>query len=169
VVTDLERLIDALAAEQVDFVIIGGVALVLHGSPRITQDLDICYGRTPENLERLAAVLRPYHPTLRGAPRDLPFELDARSLASGLNFTLESELGDFDLIGEVSGVGGYQQVAADAVPMQVYGHSVRVMSLAALERAKRAAGRLKDLADLAEIAELRRRGGTNGNSSSGSS
>lgn len=82
-VTDLERLIDALVAEQVDFVIIGGVALVLHGSPRVTQDLDICYGRTPGNLERLAAVLHPYHPTLRGAPRDLPFQLDADRLPRG--------------------------------------------------------------------------------------
>jgi hypothetical protein len=111
VVTDLERLIDTLVAEQVDFVIIGGVALVLHGSPRITQDLDICYGRTPENLERLAAVLRPYHPTLRGAPRDLPFQLDARSLTSGLNFTLESEL---HLRLQLIAASGARSMAGDA-------------------------------------------------------
>lgn len=164
-VTDLERLIEALVAERVDFVVIGAVALVLHGSPRVTRDLDICYGRTPDNLERLAAALRPFHPTLRGAPPDLPFELDARSLYSGLNFTLQSELGDIDLLGEVAGVGGYEQTAADAVLMEVYGHSIRVMSLPALERAKRAAGRLKDLADLEEIAELRRRASSSGTSS----
>jgi hypothetical protein len=157
VVTDLKRLIEALVAERVDFVVIDAVALVLHGSPRVSRDLDICYGRTPDNLERLAAALRPFHPTLRGAPPDLPFELDARSLYSGLNFTLQSELGDLDLLAEVSGVGGYEQAAADAVLMEVYGHPVRVMSLPALERAKRAAGRLKYLADLEEIAGLRRR------------
>jgi hypothetical protein len=157
VATDFKGLIEALVGERVDFAIIGGVALVLHGSPRVTQDLDICYGRALDNLERLAAALRPFHPTLRGAPRDLPFDLDARSLSSGLNFTLASEIGDIDLLGEVPGVGSYEQVAADAVLMKVYGQPVRIMSLAALERAKRAAGRLKDLADLAEIAELRRR------------
>jgi hypothetical protein len=157
VATDFKGLIEALASEEVDYAIIGGVALVLHGSARATQDLDICYGRARDNLERLAAALRPFHPTLRGAPPDLPFRLDARSLGSGLNFTLESDIGDIDLLGEVTGVGGYEQIAADAVIMDLYGHPVRVMSLAALERAKQATGRLKDLLDLAEIAELRRR------------
>jgi hypothetical protein len=154
--TDLQKVIEALVAADVEFAIIGGVALVLHGSARTTQDLDICYGRRRENLERLSAALHPFHPGLRGAPPGLPFTLDARSLDSGLNFTLTSDVGDLDLLGEVPGVGGYEQVAADAVPWDIYGHSVKVMSLAALERAKRAAGRLKDLVDLAEIAELRR-------------
>lgn len=158
--TDLPRLIEALVVEQVAFVIIGGVALVLHGSARVTQDLDICYSREPENLERLAKALGPFHPTLRGAPPDLPFTLDARTLRSGLNFTLTVEAGDIDLLGEVPGIGGYDRVADSAVRMTVYGHEVRVMSLGALERAKRAAGRLKDLADLAEIEEIRRRSGT---------
>jgi hypothetical protein len=158
--TDFPRLIEALVVEQVEFVIIGGVALVLHGSARVTQDLDICYSREPENLERLAKALAPFHPTLRGAPPDLPFILDARMLRSGLNFTLTVEAGDIDLLGEVPGIGSYDRVAEDAVPMAVYGHEVRIMSLGALERAKRAAGRLKDLADLAEIEEIRRRSGT---------
>jgi len=157
VATDIQRLIEALAGNQVDFAIIGAVALVLHGSSRVTQDLDICYGRDSDNLERLAAALGPFKPTLRGAPPDLPFRLDARSLYSGLNFTLTTTLGDINLLGEVSGVGSYAQVVADAEVMEIYGQTVRVMSLAALERAKLAAGRLKDLADLAEIAELRRR------------
>lgn len=154
---EFRQFIDALVENQVEFVIIGGVALVLHGSPRITQDLDICYARHPENLHRLAAALRPFRPMLRGAPPGLPFVLDARTLDSGLNFTLTTEPGDIDILGEVSGVGGYDRVAADAVPMDVYGHRVLVMSLSALERAKRAAGRLKDLVDLEEIEKLRGR------------
>jgi hypothetical protein len=130
------------------------VALVLHGSARVTQDLDICYARNPENLERLAAAVAPFRPSLRGAPPGLPFTLDARSLQAGLNFTLTCEPGDFDILGEVQGVGGYAQVAADAVPMEVYGHRILVMSLSALRKAKRSAGRLKDLPDLAEIEKL---------------
>jgi hypothetical protein len=156
VATDFQRLIDALAENRVEFVIIGAVALVLHGSPRVTQDLDICYARNPENLERLAAALAPFHPSLRGAPPGLPFILDRRTLQAGLNFTLTGEPGDFDILGEVQGVGGYEQVAADAVPMEVYGHRVLVMSLSALQKAKRSAGRLKDLPDLAEIERMLR-------------
>jgi hypothetical protein len=81
------------------------------------------------------------------------------SLRSGLNFTLPATIGDIDLLGEVPGVGGYEVVAADAVLMEIYGHSIRVMSLAGLERARRTAGRVKDLADLGEIQDLRRRSG----------
>lgn len=154
---EFHELIDSLVGQRVEFVIIGGVAMVLHGSSRSTQDLDICYCRSPENLERLAAALQAFAPTLRGAPSDLPFRLDARSLRSGLNFTLSSAVGDIDLLGEVPGVGSYEVVAADAVPMDIYGHRVQVMSLAALERAKRVAGRLKDLTDLDEIDKLRGR------------
>ena len=152
--TDFQRLIDALAENRVEFVIIGAVALVLHGSARVTQDLDICYARNPENLERLAAAVAPFGPSLRGAPPGLPFTLDGRTLQAGLNFTLTCEPGDFDILGEVQGVGGYEQVSADAVPMEVYGHRVLVMSLTALQKAKRSAGRLKDLPDLAEIEKL---------------
>jgi predicted nucleotidyltransferase len=157
VAIEFRELIDSLVEKGVDFVIIGGVALVLHGSSRVTQDLDICYARDPQNLERLAAALLPFRPSLRGAPPGLPFTLDARTLHSGLNFTLTALPGDIDILGEVAGVGGYEQVAADAVLMEIYGHRVQVMSLSALERAKQAAGRLKDLADLDEIQMLRKR------------
>jgi hypothetical protein len=156
-VTDFRKLVETLAENEVEFVIVGGVALVLQGSPRTTVDLDICYSRNPANLERLAIALAPYQPTLRGAPPDLPFRLDADTIRTGLNFTLCTSIGDIDLMGEITGVGDYVQVAADATPMELYGYKVRVMSLNALERAKRAAGRLKDLADLAEILEIRRR------------
>jgi hypothetical protein len=155
--TDHRRLVEALADKHVEYVVIGGVALVLHGSGRTTQDLDICYSRDPANLEALAAALAPFHVTLRGAPADLPFRLDASAIRSGLNFTLRTDLGDLDLLGEVTGVGGYRQLLADVVWMELYGHRVAVMGLESLERAKRAAGRLRDLADLAEILEIRKR------------
>ena len=76
-----------------------------------------------------------------------------------MNFALSTDAGDFDILGELTGVGGYPQLAPTADSMELYGHPVRVMDLASLERAKRAAGRLKDLADLAELKEIRRRQG----------
>ena len=156
-IPDYEALIGALTDARADFVIVGAVALVLHGSPRVTRDLDICYARDAANLKALAGALAPFRPTLRGAPADLPFALDARTLQSGLNFTLSSSAGDIDLLGEISGLGGFAVVRRVSVPMTIYGRDVYVLSLDGLERAKRAAGRLKDVADLAEILELRKR------------
>jgi len=156
---DYEALMTALADKHVGFVVIGAVALVLHGSARVTRDLDVCYSREPSNLRALSAALKPFAPTLRGAPDTLPFTLDAPTLASGLNFTLTSSAGDLDLLGEVTGLGGFTVVNRLAESMIVYGREVRVLTLDGLERAKRAVGRLKDLADLDEIVELRRRRG----------
>lgn len=85
---------------------------MLHGSARVTQDLDICYARDDENLRRLSQALAPYSPTLRGAPPELPFRLDPPTLRAGLNFTLQTAAGDVDLLGEVSGVGCFPDIAA---------------------------------------------------------
>jgi hypothetical protein len=140
-VTDAQRLLDVLRAGGVDFVVVGGVALVLRGSSRVTLDLDLCYARDLGNLRRLAAALAPFHPRLRGTPPDLPFLWDERTLASGLNFTLTTDLGDLDILGEVAGFGGYAQVSAGASELVVGDASIRVMDLDTLERSKRAAGR----------------------------
>ncbi len=153
---DFRKIFEALAKSEVDFVVIGAVAMVLHGSARVTRDLDVCYSRERHNLDRLAKALKPFAPTLRGAPEDLPFSLDAATLQAGLNFTLQTTAGDLDLLGEVTGIGGYATLARLSLVMTVYDRDVRVLSLDGLERAKRAAGRLTDLADLAEIHEIRR-------------
>jgi hypothetical protein len=156
VIPDYQTVFAALDDGRVDFVVIGAVALVLHGSARVTRDLDVSYSRERANLERLAVALKPFRPTLRGAPDHLPFTLDAATLRAGLNFTLQTSAGDLDLLGEVTGIGDYRAVVRLSVVMPVYGREVRVLSLDGLERAKRATGRLTDLADLAEIREIRR-------------
>jgi hypothetical protein len=159
VTIQFRALLEALTAADVRFVVIGGVALVLRGSVRLTVDLDICYARDAVNLTRLADALGPHHPTLRGAPPDLPFIWDADTVRSGLNFTLRTDLGDLDVLGEVIGLGGYDAVARFSTPQSIGDLSVRVLTLEGLERAKRAAGRAKDLIDLEEIAEIRRQSG----------
>jgi hypothetical protein len=83
----------------VEFIVLGGQAAALLGSPVPTFDVDLCYRRTPDNLCRLAEALTELHPTLRGAPPDLPFRLDAESLALGANFTFNTDLGPLDLLG----------------------------------------------------------------------
>ncbi len=155
---DFRKLLEALAREGVQFVIVGGVAVVAHGHVRATDDLDISYARTTENFERLVRALAPFHPRLRGAPAELPFIFDARTLKAGLNFTLTTDHGNLDLIGEMTGVGDFQHAVQGAPTLRLYGHDVRVVSLDVLERAKQAAGRAKDLLDLEAIRVLKARG-----------
>ncbi len=154
----LQALLRQLVDHHVRFVVIGGVALIARGVQRSTEDLDIAYARDRENLDRLAGALAPIHPRLRGVPGDLPFVLDAASLRTGLNFTLETDLGPLDLLGEVPGVGSYDQVDAVASPLDIGGIPLLVLTLDGLERAKRAAGRPKDLVDLGYLHALRQSG-----------
>lgn len=151
---DIAAILKALSASEVDFVVIGGIAAVAHGSAYVTQDFDICYARTPVNLERLAGALAPFHPRLRGAPVDLPFHLDAATLRGGLNFTLTTDLGDIDLMGEIAGFSSYEEVAAGSETLELYGVSCRILTLEELIRSKRAAGRPKDMLLLSELEAL---------------
>jgi predicted nucleotidyltransferase len=144
-----------LADAHVNFVVIGGYAAMLHGSALLTQDLDICYERFPENLKRLAAALAPIHPRLRGAPKEVPFSLDERTLAQGMNFTLQTDWIDLDLLGEISGIGQFPDVVQDAGHIDVYGFSCLVASLDALIKSKQAAGRPKDKNALPELEALK--------------
>lgn len=142
-----EKLIGTLAAANVDFVVVGGISAVLQGAPIVTQDLDVCYSREPENLTRLANALAPLNPRQRNLPAGVPNIFDLRSLHLGANFTLEFEAGEeFDLLAIMSEIGGYDDILDNADEMEVAGHQVRVLALADLIRTKRAAGRPKDLA-----------------------
>ncbi|MCU1310330.1 MAG: hypothetical protein JWO20_1455 [Candidatus Angelobacter sp.] len=152
---NFEAAIKALTEAAVEFVVVGAYAAVAQGSSQLTRDLDICYKRSPENLKRLATALDPYHPRLRGAPASVPFFLDQRTLSQGMNFTLETDLGDIDLMGDLSGVGQFPEVARDAVIVPLHGVSCQVASLDVVIRSKRAAGRPKDLAALPELEALK--------------
>jgi hypothetical protein len=145
----------ALDEEGVRFVVIGGIAARLLGSPTVTGDLDVCYARDAANLERLARVLAHMEARLRGAPPDLPFRPDAPTLAAGDHFTLATTAGDLDLLGTPSGVGGYEQLARTAERVDLDGMTVLVASLDDLITMKRPAGRPKDLIELEILGALR--------------
>ena len=152
--TDVEKILTALHDQGVNFVIIGGAAAVLHGSAYVTADLDICYSREKENLKKLATALAPLNPSLRGAPKDLPFKLDADSMRSGLNFTLATDDGDLDILGEVAGLGSYEQMLPFSEEMEIFGARCKVLTLEGLIKSKREAGRAKDLRLLPELQAL---------------
>lgn len=110
-----------LTAHGVRFVVVGGFAGRAWGSPTITNDLDVCYERSRENLDRLAAALRELGATLRGAPAGLPFQLDARSLRAGDSFTFETSAGALDCLGTPAGTNGYADLAGSGVGIDVDG------------------------------------------------
>ena len=149
------RLLHALHERGVLFVVIGGVAARAHGSPSATTDLDVCYERSPANLDRLAQALRTVHATLRGVEPGLPFRLDARTLQMGDHFTLVTELGDLDCLGTPAGTDGFNELSRNAVLVDFDGVAVRFASLDDLMTMKRAAGRPKDRVELEILEALR--------------
>lgn len=144
-----------LAEAGVEFVVIGGVAARLWGSPTLTRDVDICPARKLDNLDRLAGVLRQLHARLRGVDEDVPFILDARALAAGGDFTFTTDAGDIDLLAVPAGTEGYDDLVASAESLDLGTVAVRVATLDDLLRMKRAAGRPKDKAEVEILSALR--------------
>lgn len=150
-VEEVRNQLELLAQHRIQCVIIGGVAAVYHGTSDVTHDLDVCYARSPENLEALVTALNSVNAFLRGAPRDIPFILDAETLRKGLNFTFDTDIGSLDLLGEIRGVGRFEDVIQDSEPAEMFGHEFQVLSFSKLMESKRVAGREKDLRTLAEL------------------
>jgi predicted nucleotidyltransferase len=153
--TDFPELLRLLSEHEVAVIIIGGAAAIVHGSSRLTQDLDLVYQRTPQNIARLAQALQEQAPYPRGAPPGLPFRWSEATIRRGLNFTLQTRLGQLDLLGEVTGGGGYEALLGHTVEVELFGIRCRCLNLETLIQTKRAAGRPKDLEAIAELEAIR--------------
>jgi hypothetical protein len=138
-------LLEALERHGVDFVVVGGVAGLAQGSS---------YPRDPANLDRLADALTAIGVTVRGAPPDLPFQLDAQTLSNGANFTFDTEFGSFDVLGDIAGIKSYEDLRRASQLKRIAGVEVRVASLDDLISMKRAANRVKDQLMVVEYVEL---------------
>jgi len=158
-VIDFRALLALLARSRVEFIIVGGVAASLHGSSRDTRDLDVVYSRSAQNIKRLVAALQGHGPYLRGAPPGLPFRLDELTVRSGLNFTLTTDMGNLDILGEITGGGTYEDLLAHSFEIQLFGLWIRCLDLDTLIRVKRAAGRPRDLDAIAELELIRQERG----------
>lgn len=153
--TNFPALLATLSKGGVEFIVIGGLAASVHGSARVTTDVDVVYRRTDANISRMLAALEPLSPSLRGAPPGLPFLFDLPTIKRGLNFTLRTTLGDIDLLGEVTGGGTYDDLLPHSVVTEVQKASCRCVDLDTLIKLKRAAGRPKDFEAIAELEALR--------------
>lgn len=152
---DPERLLGALLRHRVRFVVIGGIAGRLLGSPTLTNDLDVCYARDSKNLRALSAALLELRARLRGAPEDLPFRPDPPTLAAGDHFTLSTSAGNLDCIGTPAGSTGFHDLIAAAASLPVGALSVPVVAIEDLIRMKQASARPKDRIELEILAALK--------------
>ena len=152
---DPERILAVLVRHGVRFVVIGGAAARIWGSPAITRDVDVCYARDRPNLEALASALTELGAKLRGVKDELPFRLDPHTLLNGDSFTFTTRLGDLDVLATPSGTRGFDELAANAAEISLGSLRVSVASLDDLIRMKRAAGRPKDRAVMEDLGALR--------------
>jgi predicted nucleotidyltransferase len=136
----LRLLLDA----GVEFVLIGGVAAIAHGSSTFTVDCDITAPFTEDNLARLLAVLAPHHPRYALAVPKRPVTESPAALAKNRNLYLLTDLGRLDILSEVPPVGTYADVASKALTLDIYGRSCRIIGLDDLLAVKRHLGRDKD-------------------------
>jgi predicted nucleotidyltransferase len=151
---EFEKLLPTLVNADVDFILIGGVAGIVHGSARATYDVDLVYSRADQNIERLARALASSSPRLRDAPSDLPFRWDTKTIRNGLNFILSTDLGDLDLFGEVLGGGTYDDLLPHSFDVEGFGVRFKCLDLPNLIRIKEATGRAKDREAIAELRVL---------------
>lgn len=159
-------LVQALVDGGVDFVIIGGVAVVLQAMPRFTKDLDICYSTAPDNIDALGTVLVGLTARLRGIPETVLFVPDGRALRQTQILCLTAPAGDIDLLVDPDGAPSYNTLRERASVMELSGRRVRVASIEDMLAMKRAAGRPQDLADIEslEVARELGRADTDGSS-----
>lgn len=144
-------LVRALVDGGVDFVIVGGVAVVLQAMPRFTKDLDICYSTAEDNLDALGGVLVGLAARLRGIADAVPFVPDSRTLRQTQILCLTTPVGDIDLLVDPDGAPGYETLRERASVMELSGRTVLVASIEDMLAMKRAAGRPQDLTDIESL------------------
>ena len=148
-------MLGGLTRNKVRFVVIGGVAAAVHGSSRVTNDLDICYDAGDRgNVGALAKLLAKWDAYPRGVAKNLPFIMDERTLRGAPVMTLATTEGDIDVMDRVAGVGDYDAVRKHSERISALGVSFRVLDLPSLIKAKRAAGRPRDFDHLPELEAL---------------
>jgi predicted nucleotidyltransferase len=151
-------LLEALNRHGVDFVVIGGIAAITHGSARLTQDLDITYATDQPNLKALGATLLGLKASLRGVEEDVHFVPDERTLKRTTILTLDTTAGPLDLLTQPPGAPPYEQLRRDAKRVTLDSTWFLIASIDHLVAMKIEAGRPRDLGDIDELNAIRKLG-----------
>ncbi len=155
--SELTRITQLLAENRVDFVVAGGLATILHGSALLTRDVDVACDMAPDNLLRVWTAVQHLHPVHRMTPARLPFTRELAQKGGLNNLYLSTDLGQIDLLGEIKGLGDFAACLQNSESIVIGEVSIRVLSLDALIRAKRAMGRPRDLHAVLELEVIRER------------
>lgn len=154
---NLNQLLQFLLENKLDFVLVGGLAGVVHGSAQVTQDLDICLLAKASVVEELRRILAPLHPMHRMTPQRLSFLTEPRDISSIKNIYLDTDLGPLDILSDIKGVGDFERVKSKAISAHIFGFSCNVISLDDLIITKQAMGRTRDKAALVELLAIKKK------------
>ncbi len=156
---DIRAILAELIREDVEFLVIGGVAVGFHGYVRATKDVDIVPAPDPQNLERLSQVLRELDAEIEGAEEleaeELPDPLDPEVLRMGGNWVLQTRLGRFDVMQWIGEDALWEKLAPAAIEAEIDGLQIKIVSYNDLIALKEAAGRPEDLTDLRRLRQAR--------------
>ena len=153
---NLSRIIQRLIEGEVEFVLIGGFAAVVHGAPTESLVLELCCAFTEANLMTIQAALADLHPVHRSRP-DIRLDLTPELCARLKNLYLKTDFGILDCLGEVLGLGNYDAVKNHAIEVQLPAGKCRVLSIDSLITAKEAVGRRRDIETVAHLKEIKNR------------
>ncbi|MCK4564583.1 MAG: nucleotidyltransferase [Verrucomicrobia bacterium] len=148
---DLVGIIDRLIRAKVDFVLVGGLAAVTHGSSMTTQDIDVCCDFSTANLLRLQSALTGTHPVHRMTTNRIPLQLTEENCGRLKNLYLDTDIGQLDCLGNILGLGDFHAVKQQGETIEVDGHPCRILRIEALITAKKAMGRPKDLQTIQQL------------------
>jgi len=156
---DIQSILRELIDGEVEFVVIGGVAVGYHGHIRATKDVDVVPAPDADNLRRLAEVLQRLEAEVEGAEEfaegELPDPLDPAALGQGGNWVLSTKLGRLDVMQWIGDAPLWNQLAPAAIEDRIAGLPIKIVSFDDLVRLKELAGRPEDLTDLQRLREAR--------------
>ena len=152
----LSEIVKRLHDAKVQFVLIGGLAAVKHGTAYLTYDVEICVPAESENFKLIGRAIHDLNPLFRQR-KDLPFELTPERLAGLKNLYLLTDLGPLDCLTEVAAVGGYPEVLKQSGPANFPFGQCQVLNIDALIRAKEAIGRPQDLLVTTQLRAIQER------------
>jgi hypothetical protein len=153
----LIHVLGRLNEHGVEYVVIGGLASVLHGAAVNTLDVAVVMAFTPENVQRLHAALQGINPRFRFTPKRVPLHDDWHDLVCFKNLNLITDLGALDVLGELPGIGTFEEIVPCTVESGANNVRFRMLDLETLIAAKSAAGRPKDKLAVMELQAVKAR------------
>ncbi len=153
---NLQKILQRILSKKVECILVGGFAAVAHGSSTLTRDLDVCFSFHPENIRKLIEALEDIHPHMRAGPGILPLEhYTVERLSQLNNLYVKTDWGDLDLLGQIKGIGNFEEVSKKTIEIEIFGYPCRILDIDSLIKAKEAMDRPKDKQVVLELQVIR--------------